>query len=125
MSLKGISRAITAAGLNCHDALESPDTSQPLGVLDNALEDLRMALDAPAVKPSLSLLLSLSLIHTGFAILFASVSSVTLQTGPTLLFMAAVAALYGWVALRGVQQVLNAEAAAVRAARKVENSLRL
>lgn len=109
---------------NCGEALEKPEQSQPLGVLDNALEDLRMALDAPAVKPSLSLLLILSLVHTGFAIVFASLSSVIVPSVLALALMIAVAGIYGWVALRGVQQVLNAERAAVRAARNVETSLR-
>lgn len=109
---------------NCKEALEFPEQSQPLGVLDNALEDLRMALDAPEVKPSLSMLLFLSLVHVGLAIVFASVSSMAVPSVLALAVMIAIAALYGGIALRGVQQVLNAERAAVRAARNVETSLR-
>lgn len=109
---------------NCREALDEPEDSKLFALFESALEDMRMALDSPTVKPSLTLLVTTSLVHAGFAITFASFSSVSVPSALAFAVMIAVASLYGLVALRGVQQVLNAESAAVKSAKKLEDSLR-
>jgi hypothetical protein len=111
---------------NCSDALGEEEAAQHarLGLAQDSLDNLRLAIDRPFTKGGARVLLALGGLHLGLSMVLETVASQPIAAVGAFWLFAIVACVYVLFGARGIAVVLVREAEAVAAVKAVEQDVR-